>query len=94
MISGRPGRPPSKTASPAASFWRQAGLTTRAANALALRGIGSWEELGARSLRELVTVPNLGGPDPWKKFRGRPRRKGLRSGRREGPLGKSSRRRD
>ncbi len=45
---------------PEFQFWKGQGLSTRASNALANRGIGSWESLLKHSLKEVRLFPNLG----------------------------------
>lgn len=45
---------------PEFQFWKGEGLSTRASNALANLGIGSWESLLKHSLKEVRLFPNLG----------------------------------
>ena len=45
---------------PETAFWKSQGLTTRAANALAARKIGSWEGLSQFTVLEISAFPNMG----------------------------------
>jgi DNA-directed RNA polymerase alpha subunit len=41
-------------------WWRAQGLSTRAANGLARRGIVAWEQLGSHSKEELLSWRGIG----------------------------------